>query len=136
MVDKTKEKETGLQVEITENKIKVIDGDRFVEGKKTPNFGQKRKMKNFMTPKKMTVQGGADAEDKPVTMELNDYSFKTDLDLYILDKMLTDWSKKEKLTWNNILEDEEIGDLMEKFAEEFKEINDLVKSKEKEEKKF
>ena len=130
-----KNEDMGLKVIVADNMIRVEDGDRYVEGKKKPNFGIKRKMQNFMSPKKLTVQGGEDATDKPVTMHLDDYASNKDLDLFILDKMLTDWSKKERVTWSNILADEEVGDLMEEFVEKFKEINDLVKSKEKEEKK-
>lgn len=123
--DQEKENQEGLTVEIEEKFLIIRDGDRFVKGKKKPNYGLKKRMKNLMRPNKMTVRG----ENEPVDMYLSDYELNKDLDLYILQKMLTGWSKDDKVTWNNILKDEDLGELFDKFAEEFKKINNLSKSK-------
>jgi hypothetical protein len=123
--DDEEENSEGLSVEIEDKFLIIRDGDKFVKGKKKPNYGLKKKMKNLMRPNKMTVRG----ENEPVDMYLSDYELNKDLDLYILHKMLTDWSKDDKVTWGNILEDEDLGELLDKFAEEFKKINSLTKSK-------
>jgi hypothetical protein len=119
------ENSDGLKVEVEDEFLIIRDGDKFVKGKKKPNYGLKKKMKNLMRPNKMTVRG----ENEPVDMYLDDYELNKDLDLYILQKMLTDWSKEDKVSWRNILEDEKLGELFDKFAEEFKKINKLTKSK-------
>ena len=114
-----------LTVEIGDKFLIIRDGNKFVKGKKKPNYGLKKKMKNLMRPNKMTVRG----ENEPVDMYLSDYELNKDLDLYILHKMLTNWSREDKVSWGNILEDEELQELLDKFAEEFKKINELTKSK-------
>lgn len=114
-----------LTVEIGDKFLIIRDENKFVKGKKKPNYGLKKKMKNLMRPNKMTVRG----ENEPVDMYLSDYELNKDLDLYILHKMLTDWSREDKVSWGNILEDEDLGELLDKFAEEFKKINELTKSK-------
>lgn len=123
--DQRKENPNELTVEIEDKFLIIRNGDRFVKGKKKPNYGLKKKMKNLMRPNKMTVRG----ENEPVDMYLSDYELNKDLDLYILHKMLTNWSKNDKVTWSNILEDEDLGELFDKFAEEFKKINNLTKTK-------
>jgi hypothetical protein len=123
--DQEEENSDELSIEVKDKFLIIRDGDKFVKGKKKPNYGLKKKMKNLMRPNKMTVRG----ENEPVDMYLGDYELNKDLDLYILQKMLTDWSKGDKLSWSNILEDEELGELFDKFAEEFKKINGLTKSK-------
>lgn len=100
--------------------IRVEDGDRFVEGKAKMSYGYKRKIKNLQRPNKMRYKG-----DDDIIMYMEDYDDKKDIDLNILSKQLTGWSRDDAITFNNIKEDEELGDLFDRFLEEVKEINNL-----------
>lgn len=100
--------------------IRVEDGDRFVEGKAKMSYGYKRKIKNLQRPNKMRYKG-----DDDIIMYMEDYDDKKDIDLNILSKQLTGWSRDGAITFNNIKEDEELGDLFDRFLEEVKEINNL-----------
>lgn len=100
--------------------LRVEDGDRFVEGKAKMSYGYKRKIKNLQRPNKMRYKGEDD-----IIMYMEDYDDKKDIDLNILNKQLTGWSRDDAITFNNIKEDEELGDLFDRFLEEVKEINNL-----------
>lgn len=124
------EEKPEISVDVTDEKIIVTRGEDFVEGDKIPSLGQKKKIQNIMRPKKMRVR---DEED--VTMYLDDYSYNKDMDLYILNKMLTGWSKDKKITQSNLLKEKKLVPLLEKFVEKFKKINDIGKKQEDDEKK-
>lgn len=130
-----KKKDEGIKV-INENGVlRVEDGDRFVEGNAKLSLGLKKKIQNMQKPSKMKVDEAGN-EKSPVTMFFDDdYKANEDVDLYILYKRLTDWSKKKKITWENLLDDEDMVDLSEEFVKEFKEIHGLVKVKGDDEKK-
>ena len=121
-----------MEVTNVDGILRVEDGDRFVEGKAKMSYGYKRKMKNLQRPNKMRYKG-----DDDIIMYMEDYDDKKDIDLNILNKQLTDWSRDDAITFSNIKEDEELGDLFDKFLEEVKEINnlktDLGKDKENDE---
>jgi len=110
--------------------IKFEDNEKYVEGKVKMSYGFKKKMANQQRPSKMRYKG-----DNDIIMYLDDYEPNQDIDLIILKKQLTDWSKDDSITLNNIMEDTELGDLFDQFLDKVKEINNLNKvEKEKKQK--
>ena len=99
--------------------IKREDG-RFVKGKEKMSYGFKKKVKNLQRPNKMRYKG-----DDDIIMDLPEYSTNKDPDVVILREMLTEWSKDESITFSNILNDEDLGDLFDEFLEKVREINNL-----------
>jgi hypothetical protein len=118
-----------LKVDIDDMFIVVEDEEgRFVKGKKRPSFGLKKQIQNKQRPDSIRYKGKND-----VIMKLGKYDIKEDQDLFILRKMLTDWSHDKEISGSNIINEEDLMLYVEKFVEEFKEINDIAQNDEEDE---
>lgn len=110
--------------------VTVEDGERFIKAKGKMGFGFKRLVENLRTPKKIKASKNSDE----ITMEMDDYDEKKDPDLRILARQVKEWSNKEKPTFTNIVNDENLGELLEKTATEIRKINNMALADEEEEK--
>lgn len=120
-----------IKIDVQDNILRVEHEDgRFVEGKARLSYGKKKLVTNMNRPSKMRYKG-----DDDIIMDMPEYDEGTDQDIYVLSHMLTGWSKEDKVSRKNILEDDTLGDLFDAFIEEVKKINGLVKDKEKNPKK-
>ena len=120
-----------IKIDVLDNTLHVEHEDgRFVEGKARLSYGKKKLVTNLNRPSKMRYKG-----DDDIIMDMPEYDEGTDQDIYVLSNMLTGWSKEDKITRKNILEDDILGDLFDVFVEEVKKMNGMVKDKEKKSKK-
>ncbi|AZR72533.1 hypothetical protein BBF96_03525 [Anoxybacter fermentans] len=127
--DKTFENEEQVKdpiqvIELDQNKIRVEHEDgRFVEGRLKMPYGMKKFVENMNRPSRMRYKG-----DDDIIVETADYTEKKDPDIYILQNMLTAWSKNEEITRHAIINDWELTDLFDRFVEEIKEKNNLIRN--------
>lgn len=108
----------------------VEDGDRFIKAKGKISYGLRRKLESLRSPKKIRVRQGSDE----IMMETEDYDYKKDPDLQMLAKQIKEWSKDEKVSLRNIIDDEELGDLFDETVSELRRLNNMQLKNEEEEK--
>jgi hypothetical protein len=105
--------------------VKFEDGDLFVEGKEKMSYGFRKRVKNMQRPSKLRYKG-----DDDIIVHMDEYDLKNDPDVYILQSMLTDWSGEGNVTRNRIVDDEDHGELFDKYLEYVKKLNGIIEDKE------
>lgn len=125
--------EDRIKVEIINDLISVEDtqSDRFIKAEARMEYGFRKKIENLRTPKKITSTGRGDN----FTMELDEYDSRKDPDLLILAKQIVEWSSNKAITFTNIQQDKELGDLFDKVLLEVRKANNMAVKDEVEEKK-
>ena len=103
---------------------KILKGDKqgkYVKGDKYMSYGAKLQFETLRAPEEMRFKGE------------NDYAAKFNYDqennpkLFILKKMLTDWSRDEKVNQHTITQviDPELSELLNEYVEEVMKVNGL-----------
>lgn len=132
MAEKKKDtkKNDELQVINENGKLRVEQGDKFVEGDAEMSYFDVCSIEDMSVPEKVKVHGSSEE----MTMYQSEKSkTNTKVNLYILENTLTGWSLDEKITYDNIKKSKGLGLLFKKYITEIKILNGL--QKEKEEKK-
>mgnify|MGYP006896934706 CR=1 FL=1 len=111
----------------------IIVGDlegKYVKGQKFMGYGSKLQFETLRAPEEMRFKGDNDYAAK------FEYTQENNPKLFILKKMLTDWSKGDKINNHTITQviDPEIGELLDEYVEKVKEINGLMEKEEEESK--
>jgi len=111
---------------------KILKGDKkekFVKGDKFMSYGSKLQFETLQAPEEMRFKGENDYAAK------FNYSQENNPKLFILKKMLTDWSRDEKINQHTITNvvDPEISELLDEYVEEVMEVNGLNQTAEEEE---
>jgi len=125
--------EERIKVEVINDTIIVEDtqSDRFIKADARMEYGFRKKIENLRAPKKITSSGRGDN----FTMELDEYDSRKDPDLLILAKQIVEWSADKAVTFANIQQDKELGDLFDKVLLEVRKANNMAVKDEVEEKK-
>lgn len=124
--------EDNIKVEIINDMIIVEDSEsnRYIKADAKMSYGFRKKLENLRAPRKITSNGRGDN----FTMELDDYDERKDPDLLILAKQITEWSNDKAVTFTNIKDNKELGDLFDKVLLEVRKANNMVVKDEEEEK--
>jgi hypothetical protein len=125
--------EERIKVEVINDVIIVEDtqSDRFIKAEARMEYGFRKKIENLRAPKKITSNG----HGNNFTMELDEYDSRKDPDLLILAKQIVEWSSDKAITFTNIQQDKELGDLFDKVLLEVRKANNMAVKDEVEEKK-
>lgn len=121
-----------IKVDVVNDLIIVEDREdgRYIKAESKLSYGFRKKIENLRAPKKITSNGRGDN----FTMELDDYDERKDPDLLILAKQITEWSNEQVVTFSNIKDDKNLGDLFDQVLLEVRKANNMAVQDEAEEK--